>query len=79
MADPPWTYDLRRDPDGTFGVEIVDEDNVRLPVARQLSEAQARLLVKSIEAEAVASGRPIKAVIRDHYFMASTVLTVKRR
>ena len=57
---------------------MVDEDGVTLPIGRQLTRAQAERLVERVQREARQERRPIKAVIRDPYFMAATVLTVKR-
>ena len=59
-------------------MEITDEDATPFPVARQLTRGQAERLVERIAHEARESGRPIKAVIRDAYFMAATVITTKR-
>jgi hypothetical protein len=73
-----WTHAVVDEPDGTCRVEITDEDGVDWPVARQVSRAQADRLIQRIEAEAAASGRPVKTVIRDPYFMAATVIMVKR-
>ena len=73
-----WSHALIDEPDGTCRVEITDEDGVDWPVARQVSRAQADRLIQRIEAEAQASGRPVKTVIRDPYFMAATVIIVKR-
>jgi hypothetical protein len=66
------------DPDGTCRVEVTDEDGEVLPVARQVSRAQADELIRRIAAEARATAKPIKVVIRDPYFMAATVITLKR-
>jgi len=49
-----------------------------LPVARGVTAAQAERLIQRIGAEADATGRAVKDVIRDPYFMAATVITVKR-
>ena len=73
-----WSHAVIGEPDGTCRVEITDEDGVDWPVARQLSRAQADRLIQRIQAEAEASGRPVKSVIRDPYFMAATVIMVKR-
>ena len=56
----------------------VDEDGAVLPVARQVTRLQAETLVERIAKQSNATGRPIKAVIRDPYFMAATVITLKR-
>jgi hypothetical protein len=73
-----WSHAVIDEPDGTCRVEITDEDGVDWPVARQVSRAQADRLIQRIEAEAGTSGRPVKTVIRDPYFMAAAVITVKR-
>ena len=64
--------------DGTCRVEITDEDGEVFPVARQVTHVQAERLVQRIANEARDSGRPIKVVIRDPFFMAATVITTKR-
>jgi hypothetical protein len=74
----PWSHALSEDADGSYRVEIVDEDGVAFPVARQVTHAQGEILVQRIADEARSSGKPVKAVIRDAYFMAATVITVKR-
>jgi hypothetical protein len=73
-----WSHALLEERDGTFRVEITDEGGETLPVARQVSRAQAETLIQRIKSEAESSGRPIKTVIRDPYFMAATVIMVKR-
>jgi hypothetical protein len=65
-------------PDGSWRLEITDEDGVTLPVARQLTRGQAAVLLERIAREATQQHKPIKAVIRDPYFMAATVITIKR-
>jgi hypothetical protein len=74
----PWSHVVIDEPDGTCRVEITDEDGINWPVARQVSRAQADRLIQRIGTEAEASGRPVKTVIRDPYFMAATVIMVKR-
>ncbi len=76
--DLDWSPILTEDPDGTFRVEIVDEDGVTYPVGRNLTRGQAERLVEVIAVESAASRRPAKSLIRDPNFMAATVLTVKR-
>jgi hypothetical protein len=49
------------------------------PVARQVTRAQAERLVQRIADESRISRTPIKVVIRDPYFMAATVITLKRQ
>ncbi len=49
-----------------------------VPVARQMTRGQAQRLIQRIASEAQATGKPVKAVIRDPYFMAATVITLKR-
>jgi len=73
-----WSYAIVEDADGTCRIEVTDEDGIALPVARQVRRTQAERLVERIAAEAAATGKPIKAVIRDPYFMAATVITIKR-
>jgi len=78
MPPPSWSHTVIDEPDGTCRVEVTDEDGASLPIARQLSRAQAAILVERIAREARREGKPIKAVIRDPHFMAATVITVKR-
>jgi len=73
-----WSYAVHQEPDGTCRVEVTDEDGELLPIGRQLTQAQAETLLQRISNEAGTSKRPIKSVIRDPYFMAATVITVKR-
>jgi hypothetical protein len=73
-----WSHAIFDDPDGTCRVEITDEDGAVFPVARQVSCGQAERLVQRIANEARDSGKPVKAVIRDPYFMAATVIMIKR-
>jgi hypothetical protein len=73
-----WSYAIIDEPDGTCRVEVTDEDGASLPIARRLSRAQAAVLIERIIREAKRERKPIKAVIRDPYFMAATVITVKR-
>jgi hypothetical protein len=73
-----WSHAILDEADGTCRVEITDEDGEVYPVARQMTRTQAERLVERIAAEAQASGKPIKVVIRDPYFMAATVITTKR-
>jgi hypothetical protein len=73
-----WSHTLHEDPDGTFRVEVIDEDGETLPVARQVTHGQARKLIERIDREATESHRPVKDVIRDYQFMAASVITVKR-
>ena len=80
MADGAggWSHVVHPEPDGTCRVEVVDEDGVSLPVAREVSPKQAQRLIERIAEEAHSEGRPIREVIRDPAFMAATVITVKR-
>ena len=73
-----WSYAIHDDADGTCHVEVKDEDGADFPVARQVTRAQVEQLVQRIVDEARDSARPIKTVIRDPYFMAATVIMVKR-
>ena len=59
-------------------VEVTDEDGAMLPIARQVTKTQADTLIARITTESETSKRPIKTVIRDPYFMAATVIVVKR-
>jgi hypothetical protein len=73
-----WSHTLTEEADGTYRVELIDEEGVTVPIARQVTKSQAEALVKRVAAECEATGKPMKAVIRDPYFMAATVITVKR-
>jgi hypothetical protein len=74
-----WSHAIFDDPDGTCRVEITDEDGEVFPVARQVTRAQAERLIQRISAESRSSRKPIKVVIRDPYFMAATVIMLKRQ
>ena len=74
-----WSYELIEEVDATYRVEVTDEDGAMLPVARQVSRAEAERLIERIEREARTERKPIKSVIRDPYFMAATVITIKRQ
>jgi hypothetical protein len=73
-----WSHELHQDPDGTFRLEILDERGEWFPVARQITQGQAKLLLKAIEQEANRRRFAIAEVIRDPTFMATTVITIKR-
>ena len=73
-----WSHAILEDADGTFRVQVTDEDEQDFPVARQLTRGQAEKLIERIARESRDTGQPIKTVIRDPYFMAATVITVKR-
>src|SRR5438128_1397527 len=73
-----WSHAIYDDPDGTCRVEVTDEDGEVFPVARQVTRGQAERLIERIATESRSSRRPIKVVIRDPYFMAATVITLKR-
>jgi flagellar motor protein MotB len=73
-----WSHAILDDPDGTCRVEITDEDGEVFPVARAVTRGQAEKLVKRIAQESRDTRKPIKVVIRDPYFMAATVITLKR-
>jgi hypothetical protein len=73
-----WSPLIHTEADGTCRVEIVDEDGVTYPVARQLTPGQAHRLIERIGDESRTEHKPVKDVIRDPYFMAATVITVKR-
>ena len=74
-----WSYEFVEEPDATYRVEVTDEDGAMLPVARQVSRGQAEKLVERIAREARREHKPVGAVIRDPYFMAATVITIKRQ
>jgi hypothetical protein len=69
---------IQTEADGMCRVEIIDEDGVQYPVARQVTAGQARRLVERIAEEAQTERRPVKDVIRDPSFMAATVIMIKR-
>ena len=73
-----WSHAIYEEADGTCRLEITDEDGVNFPIARQVTRAQAERLVQRIADEGRESARPIKVVIRDPYFMAATVIMIKR-
>ena len=73
-----WSHAVFEDPDGTCRVEVTDEDAEVWPVARQVTHGQAERLIERIAEESRTSRKPIKVVIRDPYFMAATVITLKR-
>ena len=73
-----WGHDLLRDPDGSYRLEILDERGERFPVARQISEGQAKQLLKVIGQEAERRGTLVADVIRDPGFMAPVVISLKR-
>jgi hypothetical protein len=73
-----WSHAVFDDPDGTCRVEVTDEDGEIFPVARQVTHGQAERLIERIAEESRSSRKPIKLVIRDPYFMAATVITLKR-
>lgn len=77
--ETPWSYELIEEADATFRVEVTDEDGAMLPIARQVTRRQAEKLVQRIATEANREHKPIKAIIRDPYFMAATVITIKRQ
>jgi hypothetical protein len=77
-AEAGWSPVIHTEPDGTCRVEIIDEDGVQFPIARQVTPGQARRLVERIAEEARTEGRLVKDVIRDPAFMAATVIMVKR-
>jgi flagellar motor protein MotB len=78
-ASSNWSHHVLEDQDGTCRLEITDEDGVVFPIARQVTRAQAERLVQRIADESRTSRTPIKVVIRDPYFMAATVITLKRQ
>jgi len=77
-ASANWSHAVFEDPDATCRVEVTDEDGEVLPVARQVTHGQAERLIERIAEESRSSRKPIKVVIRDPYFMAATVITLKR-
>jgi len=74
-----WSHVIFEEPDGTCRVEITDEDGAVFPVARQVSRSQAERLVERVGREARDSHTSVKVVIRDPYFMAATIITLKRQ
>ena len=79
MPNPEhWSHELHQESVGTFRLEILDERGEWFPVARQITQGQARLLLKAIEQEANRRRFAIAEVIRDPAFMASTIITIKR-
>jgi hypothetical protein len=74
-----WSHTILDEPDGTCRVEITDEDGEVFPVARQVTHGQAERLIQRIAEESRTSRKPIKLVIRDPYFMAATVIILKRQ
>ena len=74
-----WSHQAHQDPDGTLRVEIVDEDGARYPVARKLTRPQVEKLLAAIQHESRTANRPVKDVIRDPAFMATTILAIKQR
>ncbi len=74
----PWSSAIHDESGSRCRVEVIDEDGVAFPVARQVTRGQAAKLLERIEVEARESRRPVRDVIRDAPFMAATVITVKR-
>lgn len=79
VTNSRWSHTTTSDPDGTCHVDVCDEDGIVFPVARGLTPGQAERLVVKIAAESDDSRKPVKEVIRDPYFMAATVITLKRQ
>lgn len=77
--DSVWSHTLLSEPGGTFRVEVIDEEGVRVPIGRQLSARQAQVLIERVAAEAEQSGQPVKSVVRNPGFMSATILTIKRQ
>ena len=75
---PSWGHDLLRDADGSYRLEIIDERGERFPVARQVSEGQAKQLLNVIGQEALHRDALVADVIRDPGFMAPVVISLKR-
>lgn len=79
MPDPShWSHELYQDPDGSYRLEVLDERGNRVPVARQVTEGQARQLLKAIEQEAKRRRYAIAEIVSDPEFMATAVMIVKR-
>ena len=74
-----WSHSILDDRDGTCRVEVTDEDGQVFAVARQVTHGQAERLIERIAEESRTSRKPIKVVIRDPYFMAATIITLKRQ
>ena len=74
-----WSHVIIDEPDGSCRVEVTDEDGELFPVARKVTRGQAALLIHRVTEESRTSRRPIKTVIRDPYFMAATIITLKRQ
>ncbi|HET6315640.1 MAG TPA: hypothetical protein VFG86_04215 [Chloroflexota bacterium] len=79
MSSASWSYELIEEADARFRVDVTDEDGALLPIARQLTRGQAEKLIQRITSEATRERKPIKAIIRDPFFMAATVITIKRQ
>ncbi len=79
MSSASWSYELVEEADVRFRVDVTDEDGALLPIARQVTRGQAEKLIERIAAEAARERKPIKTIIRDPYFMAATVITIKRQ
>jgi len=63
--------------DGSYRVEITDETASR--IRRSTGDGGSGGAAGSADrAEAERSGKPVKVVIRDPYFMAATVIMIKR-
>jgi flagellar motor protein MotB len=73
-----WSHTVLEDADGTCRVEITDEDGEVFPIARDVTRQQAERLIQRVADEATNSSKPVKVVIRDPYFMAATVIMIKR-
>ena len=79
MPNPEhWSHELIAEADGTLRLDIVDERDRRLPIARGITPAQAQALLVAVEREATRRRYAIGEVIRDPAFMAATILAVKR-
>jgi flagellar motor protein MotB len=73
-----WSHTVLEEANGTCRVEITDEDGEVFPIARDVTRQQAERLIQRVADEATKSSKPVKAVIRDPYFMAATVIMIKR-
>src|SRR5918911_1590683 len=67
-----WSHELHQEPDGTYRLEVLDERGERVPVARQITESQAKL---SSGAVGDAHQRQLKyaSILADYHLVVRTV------